>query len=116
MKTRQNFSNTLVVQTTVCFCSGEAGAKKSRRVKDPVFFPPLKGTITVGKSTVQLADVTAGNGVVHVIDDVLFPEDDLDLDLDLDLDRGPDLSSKDLFSKIAAVPRLFINPTNIWYH
>ena len=35
-------------------------------------FKQIVGKVMFGKATVTLSDVTAGNGVVHAIDEVLF--------------------------------------------
>ena len=36
------------------------------------YFTCILGKVMFGKATVTLSDVTAGNGVVHAIDEVLF--------------------------------------------
>jgi uncharacterized surface protein with fasciclin (FAS1) repeats len=48
-------------------------AKLSIRLNDTFFTSP-KGGITVGSSRIIQADISATNGVVHVIDKVILPE------------------------------------------
>lgn len=62
-----------------------AGLQEGQRLKTalgnkiPVHFEE-NGTLHLGKASVTLSDVTAVNGVVHVIDDVLFPRHEVDND------------------------------------
>ena len=44
---------------------------------DEVTFSVTDGTVMVGDATVTIADVTASNGIIHVIDMVLMPPSDL---------------------------------------
>ena len=44
---------------------------------DKVKFGVSSGTVTVGAATVTTADVQASNGIIHVIDTVLFPPVDI---------------------------------------
>ena len=44
---------------------------------DEVTFSVTDGTVMIGDATVTIADVTASNGIIHVIDMVLMPPSDL---------------------------------------
>ena len=55
---------------------------------DTLTFTVIDGTVSIGESTVTTADVDASNGIIHVVDKVIFPPADEPVD-EVPVDEDP---------------------------